>query len=203
MNSRFVVYLLATLMLVMDFGDEFNRGHNLQLMPPKSVTNITISQSVKHTLQITFLIQEAIAKEAFLQNDKRTTKLLGFDASTILSFNTHSPLKLTPSRRKKTISLAETLPQPNFEKLNSNSDTPQLKKPVLNSKISKVEVTPTQTGNTCLNLVHGPPWFIKNGETVVNDIGITFGFALGVGFTSLVAFLSTRLSYDQTAVPGL
>ena len=129
--------------------------------------------------------------------------MLGFDACTILSSNNHSPLKLTPSRRKKTISLAETLPRPKFEKLNSDSDTPELKKPVLNSKISKDQVTPNETGNICLNLVHGPPWFIKNGEPVVNDIGITFGFALGVGFTSLVAFLSTRLSYDQAAVPGL
>ena len=158
-------------------------------------------------------LQEAIAKEAFLQNDKTTTRLLGFDACTILSSNTHSPLKLTPSRRKKTISLAETLPvisQPKFENLDSNSDDPERKEHELYSKISKVSnekeqtpVTSTETENTYLNLVHGPPWFIKNGEPVVNDIGITFGFALGVGFTSLVAFLSARLSVDQATVPAL
>jgi len=165
-------------------------------------------------------LQEAIAKEAFLQNDKTTTRLLGFDAGTLLSSNTHSPLKLTPPRRKKTISLAETLPvmsQPQFENLDSNSDDPELKKtepelkkPELNSKFSKVSnekeqisVTSTEIEKTYLNLVHGPPWFIKNGEPVVNDIGITFGFALGVGFTSIVAFLSARLSVDQATIPAL
>ena len=104
--------------------------------------------------------------------------------------------------------------------MNSNSDDPEAKKPEselkpelksgLNSKISKVSkeeeqlsATSTETENIYLNLVHGPPWFIKNGEPVVNDIGITFGFALGVGFASLFAFLSARLSVDQTTIPGL
>ena len=185
-----------------DFGDRnywwqlFNRSHLFR--------------------SLIFSIQEAIAKEAFLRNDKTTSRLLGFDACTIPSSNTHSPLKLTPSRRKKTISLAETLPvipKPQFEKTNLNSDDLELEviDPRPNSNVSKVpnnaekiSVTPAETGNIYLNLVHGPPWFIKNGELVVNDIGITFGFALGVGFTSLVAFISARLcSFDQTTVPSL
>ena len=160
-------------------------------------------------------IQEAIAKEAFLQNDKTTTSLLGI-----------RPFLSNPSsslpRRKKTISLAETIPeisQSRLRKSNSeknsefltqqsnenvttgNSLPPSMVTSKSNSRLLSVlnetkQITSTVTENIYLNLVNGNPLtttdivVITLGSVV---IGITFGFVLGVSFTSLIALIAAKL----------
>ena len=165
-------------------------------------------------------IQEAIAKEAFLQNDKTTTSLLGIRP--FLSNPKVDPNSSLP-RRKKTISLAETIPeisQSRLRKSNSeknsefltqqqsnenvttgNSLPPSMVTSKSNSRLLSVlnetkQITSTVTENIYLNLVNGNPLtttdivVITLGSVV---IGITFGFVLGVSFTSLIALIAAKL----------
>ena len=155
-----------------------------------------------------------MAKEAFLQNDKTTTSLLGIRP--FLS-NPNSSLP----RRKKTISLAETpeISQPRLRKSNSEKDSefltqqsqnhenggnslpPSMVTSKSNSRLLSVlnetkQITSTVTENIYLNLVNGNPLtttdivVITLGSVV---IGITFGFVLGVSFTSLIALIAAKL----------
>ena len=126
----------------------------------------------------------------------------------------------TLPRRKKTISLAETIPEishdlPRLRKLNSDSEfltkkerndggsLPPLvvKKSNSSSRLLAVlnetkQITSTVTENIYLNLVNGNPLtttdivVITLGSVV---IGITFGFVLGVSFTSLIALIAAKL----------
>jgi len=161
-------------------------------------------------------IKEAIAKEAFLQNDKTTTSSLG-----IRPFQSSNNSSLP--RRKKTISLADTIPgaspttarfrksnsQKDFEFLtqskneNGGSSLPpsRMVTSKSNSRILSVlnetkQITSTVTENIYLNLVNGNPLtttdivVITLGSVV---IGITFGFVLGVSFTSLIALIAAKL----------
>jgi len=158
-------------------------------------------------------LKEAIAKEAFLQNDKTTTSFLGMGPFL-------SSTSSTLPRRKKTISLAETIPEisqdlPRLRKLNSDSEFLTKKErndggslpPLVVTKSNSSsrllavlnetkQITSTVTENIYLNLVNGNPLtttdivVITLGSVV---IGITFGFVLGVSFTSLIALIAAKL----------
>ena len=126
----------------------------------------------------------------------------------------------TLPRRKKTISLAETIPEisqdlPRLRKLNSDSEFLTKKErndggslpPLVVTKSNSSsrllavlnetkQITSTVTENIYLNLVNGNPLtttdivVITLGSVV---IGITFGFVLGVSFTSLIALIAAKL----------